>query len=291
MKIFFSILVSLILFLQQPFCFAQSNNPTQNNSPDNAAPVSNVKREEPRKEESRKDENNYTIQSESSLFKNIEYPELQVVPRATERLQIEAQEENNSVFSPYWPVQLSAVATFLAGYNGAGKYVIQAPKTEATDGQKAENKMASNFAMATGGLWLGVTWYVGKKLSYAKSSSEVKKYSGKDKRSELTRERLAEEALEEPAKIAHTFNRLAIFTNLLASGYIASQSEQQSPNYAAIAVAMSFLPWFMENRSETIWEKHMEYKRKIYAPLSMMNLQFDSKEKKFNPQMALVWNF
>lgn len=271
MKLFLSILVILSNIFFQSISWAQNNNSESN------ATVSAKKTEE----------KNYSVQDESSLFKSIEYPELQVVPRASERLQIEAQEENSTIYSPYWPVQLSAIATIMAGSSGAGKYYNKNP----TEQQMAENKMASNAAIVTGGLWLGVTWYVGKKLSYAKSYSELKKYSGKDKRSELTRERLAEEALEEPAKMAKTLNRLSIITNLLASAYISSQSEQQSPNYAGIAVAMSFLPWLMENRLETVWDKHLEYKRKIYAPISTINFQFDSKSKVFNPQMALVWNF
>lgn len=224
---------------------------------------------------------------EKGFLAGLDYPELQVVPRASERLQMEAQEERSSFMSNYWPVQISAIALVLAGTTASGQYKQGDP----SDSQKKENQFASQMGVLVGGVWLGTTYYLSHYLSYGKALPEIKKVAGKDKKSLLLRERLAEEALERPAKIAAMVNNLSVWSTLTLALYINSHSRQSLPSYAGLALGLSFLPWLIDNRIIANWQKHQEYKRKIYAPITRLDFTFDPSTLRPMPVLGFQWTF
>ncbi len=221
------------------------------------------------------------------ILAGLDYPELQVVPRASERLSMEAQEEKDRVISPYWPVQFSAFSLIYSGIYASGKYKVANP----TDAQKKENKMASQMAILTGGLWLGSTLYLTNILSYSSELQKLKKISGKDKKSQLLKERIAEEAIERPARIAYLVNTMSVISSLICSLYVSGNTSQSNPGYSNFSIALAFLPWIIDNRITMNWEKHLEYKRKIYAPLTMGTFQYNEKAKKWEPFLTYNWSF
>lgn len=224
---------------------------------------------------------------EKGFLAGLDYPELQVVPRASERLQMESQEERNSFISSYWPVQISSLALVMAGSMGSGKYKQDDP----TDAQKKENQFASQMGTLVGLMWLGGTYYLNHSLSYSKAIPDIKKVTGKDKKSQLLKERLSEEALERPAKIASMINNFSVWTNFFLALYINEHSKQGMPNYAGVAIGLSFLPMLIDNRIVENWEKHQEYKRKIYAPITKVDLVVDPKSKQLTPLLGMQWRF
>lgn len=228
-----------------------------------------------------------SIDDQKGILAGLDYPELQVVPRASERLTMESQEEKGRIISPYWPVQLSALSLIYAGIYSSGKYKVDDP----SDSQKKENQMATQMAMLTGGLWLGSTFYLTNVLSYTSELQNIKKITGKDKKSQLLRERLSEEALERPARIAYMINTMSVLSSLVCSLYVATQSSQANPGYSNFSIALAFLPWIIDNRITMNWEKHLEYKRKIYAPLSMGTMQYNDSSKKWEPRLTFNWVF
>ena len=108
---------------------------------------------------------------EKGFLAGLDYPELQVVPRASERLQMEAQDEKASFMSNYWPVQLSSLGLVLAGFMSSGKYLEESP----TLNQKQENQIATQMGILIGGVWVGTTYYLDHSLSYSKAMPEIKK--------------------------------------------------------------------------------------------------------------------
>lgn len=289
---------SLLFFIFNNFAVAQTvvkpEPPATKPEGDSTKVVRPVSKVDPgtggKKEENsdfEKKEQSWDASDEKSLLKSIDYPELQVVPRASERLQMEVQNERDSIVGPYWPVQLSSVFLMVSATMSTGKYKQETP----TDAQKAQNQLASQTGTLLGALWIGSTIYLEKTSAYSKGMNEVRKYNGKDKKTSLLRERVAEEALERPAKLAKTVNRLAAWTNLISAIYIAGNTAPSTPDYSGMAIGLAFMPFIFDNRFEESWEKHQEYKRKIYAPLATIDFTQDPNSKKLNPLMALRWEF
>jgi len=227
------------------------------------------------------------FEDEKGFLAGLDYPELQVVPRASDRLQMESQEEKNSIISSYWPIQVSSIALIMAGTMSSGKF----KQTNPSDSQKKENQFATQMGTIVGAMWLGGTFYLSHSLSYSKSLPEIKKISGKDKKSLLLKERLSEEALERPAKIASMINTFSVWTNFFLALYINSHSKESIPSYTGFAMGLSFLPFLIDNRIVENWEKHQEYKRKIYAPITRVDFAIDPKSRQLTPLLGMQWNF
>lgn len=228
---------------------------------------------------------------QKGILAGLDYPELQVVPRASERLAFESQEEKSRIISPYWPIQMSAITLVVASFMSKGKYKNDSVDEGKNESRKRENTLSTQLALLTGGIWLGSTYYLSHHMSYTESLHEIKKNNGKDKKSSLLRERLAEEALERPARVTYLVNTLSVWSTLLCSLYMAGNTTQVSPSYAGLATAMAFMPWLVDNRITRNWEKHQEYKRKIYAPLTMGTWDYDLTTKEWRPQLTFNWTF
>jgi hypothetical protein len=253
----------------------------------------NLKKKSKKKDVGDDEKNDEPIEfnDQKGILAGLDYPELQVVPRASERLAFEAQDEKIRIISPYWPVQMSAITLIAAGFMSRGKYKNDSSDSAKNASQKNENAFASQLSILTGGLWLGTSYYMNHYLSYGEALQEIKKINGKDKKSTLLRERLAEEALERPARITYLINTLSVWSTLFSSIYTATHTTQVSPSYVGIAAAMAFMPWLIDSRIIRNWEKHQEYKRKIYAPLTMGTWDYDQTIHEWRPLLTLNWVF
>lgn len=227
------------------------------------------------------------FEDDKSFLAGLDYPELQVVPRASERLAMEVQEDRSSFIGNYWAVQVSAVALIAAGSNAAGKYRDE----DTSAAQKKENEFSAQLGTLVGAMWLGASVYLDYSSSYSKALNEIRKINGKDKKSLLLKERMAEESLERSAKIAQSVTNFSVWTSFAIGAYIAGHSRQELPSYAALAMGLSFLPWLVDNRLVDNWDKHLEYKRKIYAPITKIDLMIDPKTGQATPLLGLQWRF
>lgn len=224
---------------------------------------------------------------ESLLFKNIDYPELQVVPRASDRLSLEAAQERDRKNSFFWTLQTPAVATFIAGLATYKRYQSE----PLTDQQKIDHDRNSTLAMGVGIGWLGLNYYLMNMEPYMDGLSRINKIRKTDRRSELLRERLAEEVFERTAKTMRFVSHLSVITNSIA---ILGCVDKTSTDYSValiIPFTISFFPYIFSQRYIDVYEKHQEYKRKIYAPISLFNLYYDNKSQTYTPVYGLAWNF
>lgn len=240
--------------------------------------------------------------STEEILKSLDYPELQVAPRASERLSMEASlEKGLGSYITYWPFMLSGLATFTSGYMSYRTYsanfqdrLDHASTTDPVSSatlKALDNK--SLLAMATGFGWMAVSAFMGSKDFYIDGIKQIKNYKVIDKRTEIMRERLAEETLETPAFIMKHFTWISVSTNILANALILSTSEfdDSRKTIAAGALIASSLPLLFPNRYVTNYEKHLEYKRKIYTPLISLNYNVNQKNYKLEPLLALNWNY
>jgi hypothetical protein len=220
--------------------------------------------------------------AEENLFAHIDYPELQVTPRATERLVQLAALEDSSGIALQWTLLASGGMTFYSALKHSKNYRSNTPSAS----DKSFSDLAASAGYLIGAGWISWGAYVGYKHWAATRLSEIKRYSNKDKRGDLNRERLAEEFLEQTSVTSATVDNLAMYTNLATGFFITCFASDDNRIYGLLAMTTSTLPLLFPNIYTINYEKHMEYKRKIYAPL--VGLTFTNK---MEPLMALNWSF
>jgi len=222
----------------------------------------------------------------SDILSQMGYPELQVVPRASERLAMEAKYENNYWWISHWPVMLSGAMTAWVGMNLADER-----RADLNAENTSDSKAAATVTQGIGFAWLAGGLLFGLQHPYGNALKAVKKVSGKDERSTLLRERLAEEALERPARVMRVLQHIAVFTNLAANLSNLTYVDEEGKVKASLGALMAFLPYMFEDNSINVNNKHIEYKKKIFSPIKSAALHIDPQSQKITPMTTLVWTF
>ncbi len=262
--------LSLFLALSMALlAFAQDENMTEDKKSE-------------RKEDGKKSSKNEI----SDILESMGYPELQVVPRASERLGLEARAEDSTFLFTHWPIELSALTTLYVGMTAKGRW-----RTDLTVKEKKDATTISAATSAVGAGWLIGAIIVGAQRPYHVGQKAINKYTGKDERSTLLRERLAEEALERPAKTMRMLQTLAVISNASVNVATAIHANESGTVMAGIGVLLAFLPWMFEDHNISVYDKHIEYKKKIYAPLRSASLSFDPVTRTVTPVTQLTWTF
>jgi hypothetical protein len=212
----------------------------------------------------------FSLFSTSSFADDIElrYPELQVSPKASQRLLIEAKKEKNNHpnLKRYAPALTSAVFTLSSSFylsSQVDSYGYNA--TKASDA----NKVAST-GMLVGASWIGILSYMAYKESpYRDGFVEVSKLPEKTKAQKITKERLAEEKITAAADWSQKVAFLSAATNLLASTAVVAYAKSDVTLVAGLSALAAFAPYYFNNYWQSLSDRHQEYKKKIYGPVSM----------------------
>ncbi len=212
---------------------------------------------------------------------NIDYPELQVVPRASERLDVEAQyEREGGSWWNQWTFILPGIATLTAAtLTGSALGAGIAPYQQS----------AVQFGQLVGVATLGIGIYYAVAQPYVAGFDRVKKSRGPGKRAMLMRERLAEEALEKPAAQIGSLEAVSVFSNFIANGILASY--QTSTQYSLTAMLIAALPLIFPNPYVTNWDRQKEYKHKIYTPLPTSSISTDPYTGETKHYAGLFWTW
>jgi hypothetical protein len=218
----------------------------------------------------------------ANILNSMGYPELQVVPRASERLRMEAKDERGNWFIAHWPIELSGLVTMGVGLS-----------TKDRDGLKSKDqddaKMIRNLTTAVGGAWVVGGLILGLQKPYATGYRRIGK-PVKDERGALMRERLAEEALERPAKTMRVLQHISVATNFVMNGLSAIHADDKGRVVAGVGAVLSFLPYMFEDHQITAYNKHVEYKKKIYTPIKGASLYYDPDSQTVTPMTTFTWN-
>lgn len=216
----------------------------------------------------------------------IDYPELQVVPRASDRLIEEAQFEKDYGLFTHWTFWTSGGATLITSLMHNSKSRLANP----TDQDNLDAQNATKFAMTVGAgtIALGMALYL--MHPYGSQVENLKKIRASGKRGELYRERIAEEGMEKIAKYVTIITYLTPIANFVTSANVYEKADDNTRLYAGISMLTSMLPLIFRNPYITNYEKHLEYKRKIYAPLISSTVLPVSGEG-YIPALAATWVF
>jgi hypothetical protein len=220
------------------------------------------------------------------VIERLEYPELQVIPRASQRLRIEAEEEDAFWFMTHWPIQVSGLATL---------YVGSTAKSQEREGlsetQKKDFATTATIGQAVGAGWVVAGVLFGMQRPYRTGLNKIAKYADNSPSSALLKERLAEEALERPARFMRAVRWASVLTNFGINVAMASFMTDQGRLSAGVAATLAFLPLVFDDRTIVVYERHQEYKKKIYGPLTSTGVMYDSYSRSLVPSAMLAWSF
>lgn len=226
----------------------------------------------------------------SQILSSMGYPELQVVPRASERLKMEAKAENGSWFITHWPIMLSGLTTFYIGQTSSSRF-----NDDLSAKQEDDANTIALVTKAVGAAWFIGGIAIGAQRPYANGNRAVIRTPAKDERGQLLRERLAEEALERPARTMKVLQTVSVITNFTVNALSAIHTDDEGKMYAGVGAILSFLPLMFRDHNINVYEKHIEYKKKIYAPLKSAQvstgLYYDTYSKTAVPTTNLLWTF
>jgi hypothetical protein len=213
---------------------------------------------------------------------DFEYPELQVTPRASDRLNAEVAHESNNRWTEYLPTQLSAASTLVAGFMLSG------------DAVKDTTKSYNVAGIAVGGGWLATTLLL-EALSrpYATGSQETEALPRKTQREQLTRERYAEEIIRSQARLACRIKWLSTVTTLGTNVLIASNATSGSAAQiaAGVGAALSLAPVIFHSYRQDVADEQEDYKKRIYGPVASATIFSDPVTGLAAPGMLLSLSF
>ena len=221
----------------------------------------------------------------TSIAADYDYPELMVSPRATERLKLEIERENREkLFSNQIGSQIAYGMTLI---NGA---MMMGNTNEVDD----PDKNAANLGLIVGIAGLGSTMWMAKAYRpYAKGLSHAKRMKGKGKRAMLARERLAEEAMYEAAKLGRRLDYIAMGSTLIANVYMASvvEADTLTEPLTYLGAATSIVPLIFKNYWSKVDKSQRSYKKKVYGPIAFNTILFDKVSKKYMPGASFAFSF
>ena len=204
----------------------------------------------------------FTSTSFAADIPAMEYPELQVSPRASERLAMESKIEQSSKMTRFIPLQVSGLATMIAGLSYAP--------------QRSFSKDPNNYYgwAATGiGLAWTTTWVLMSinYLPYTNGSEKVSQLPKGTKREQLFQERMAEEVIDGAADTMKKLTWLSVISNIGVGILLNSGTDNLMPNLAftGVSALAALSPLVFKSGYWMISNQQREYKKRIYTSLSM----------------------
>lgn len=206
------------------------------------------------------------LAAENSNDWQMEYPELVVTPSASKRLEMEALEEKKSQGEKFYPFITSGLYTLLSGTYLQSKGI---PSDISTDKQD-KIKAAQLTAMSVGTFWIGLGYYLGNfSHPYENGYKNISNLPNKTQSETLTKERLSEEHLMNARSLGKKLKWFSVASNFLASAMVASSTEiTYAGAVGSIGMLISWAPVLFPSEWEKVGDRHLEYKKKIYGPLS-----------------------
>lgn len=209
------------------------------------------------------------------------YPELLVVPKASQTLAKAAAEEKQSPYTNHLLLAVPATLTLSAGLGSSGM-------------KDKESKTASMIASGVGAGWVGVSLFMSAMYTpYSSGLKEVQAMPSSNAEQMLAKERKAEQVLSYPAYLMRRMQYLSAFTNFAAGAAVASLEEKNDSArlLGVMAASAAFLPLIFDHTWISTYDQQEDYKKRIYGPLVSMALLTDSRNGQLVPGVGfnLSW--
>lgn len=261
--------LSILVFLGNSYSWAQATSSAK--PAPSASPVTTPADDAP-----------YKIEE----LKALDYPELQVVPRASERLILESSAARDKGVMSLFPYVLSSTMTLTSGI-----LVNSSMRPDMDDAWKQETAKATKTAMVIGVAGLGLAYWFLNSDQYGTSLNQIRAFKNKDRRTELLKERLAEETFEKTSTMISQWKWIFALVNFAASAELTGKSTGDNNVVPGLSMTAALLPLFITTSYESNYQKQLEYKKRIYVPLTWFDYQYDVKQANWQPKLNAVWNF
>jgi len=196
----------------------------------------------------------------------MDYPELLVSPKASKRLLIETKLEDKNGFKNFAPFMTSSLTL-----TGAGIMLLSDKKEETSN--------SLTYLPLIVGLGSSVYFYYmsSKYRPYRKAYLRNKKMPYKTRENQLSKERFAEEEIEQLASFGKKLKWISVTTNLISSIIVASNSKKDSDAKAVafISNVLALSPLVFPLRWELVAKEQRKYKKRIYGPIKVSHLIID----------------
>ena len=219
-------------------------------------------------------------------LKALDYPELQVVPRASERLALEAGAVRDRGVLLLFPYVASSVMSL-----SSGLIVNSGLKPDLDAEERSRTVTNSKLAIGVGAVGLGMVYWYTYADHYGSALAQIRGFKNRDRRTELLKERLAEEAFEKSANLITQWKWIFAITNMVASVQLTGKTTGDTNVIPNFSVAAAFLPLLITTGYESNYSKQQEYKRRIYVPLTWFDYGYNPEFAGWQPQLNAVWTF
>ncbi len=211
---------------------------------------------------------------------NLDYPELNIVPLASERIKMEAQHEGSLGLSFQWPITVSSLIVLTAG----------GVQTLYKDGRP--NNYSPEVGIATGLGLIGANLYLAYfSEGYDQAYNEIKALPERTEREKLIKERLSEEKINLMARNARKMIWITSIANFAASIFMSKNAKKDSIGEYVdyFSAVTSIMPLLFNNRRIDVARSQMKYKKRIYGPIA--GIQFLKNKDKIVPAFGFSYNF
>lgn len=191
---------------------------------------------------------------------DFDYPELQVVPLASERVKMEAIAEQSQGFYSDLPMQVSATATTAAALFAFSDY----------DKSKDQDGLSPIIGILVGGGWMAINAYHSMMYKpYTRTYNKIRKLKTLSAREKLLKERISEERIKRLARHGKRMKWMSFLTNSFASIHMLTNSKKDSNGqaFATLSILASLGPLIFDNNWEEVGKDHKENKKRIYRPI------------------------
>jgi hypothetical protein len=211
----------------------------------------------------------YSGLSHAANENGYDYPELSVVPRATEQVLAESIRNRDSAWKKHLPLLVPASATFIAGAMELAGGTKADENT--TPNSNASAKVFPWVAMGVGAAWWATVLGLVDPIDYhSEAVEELNNLPAKTTREQLLRERRAEEAISKAGSLAKKLKWISFGSNLIAGALVAASSKSETAGvyFGAGAALLSITPILFPHRWESLDCLQKDYKKRIYAPVA-----------------------
>ncbi|MGZ3700114.1 MAG: hypothetical protein ACXVCH_18625 [Bdellovibrionota bacterium] len=215
----------------------------------------------------------------------LSYPEMSVVPRATDRLASELPTESLRVWTSTLPMLISGTATL------AGALVCFGP---------------GQVTPVVTGLTIGGGWVIAGLVTglfyrpYEAANQEISAVAKGGLDEKITRERLAEEAIDRAGGYFNRIRFLSAATNVFASvPMIVSAftgSNSGTPNYlylgaGAGVAAVALIPLFIKPYFTKVADEQESFKQRIFSPVASATMLLEPGTGRLVPGAVVAFHF
>lgn len=214
---------------------------------------------------------------------SFDYPELSVVPRASDRLKTEAEREENQRYFDYLPIQLSAAATLASGIVGMNPH----------------DPAPAYIATGVGAGWLLLTTSMSLFYQpYRSSLQGLETVPRGTVRDQLTRERAAEVEIQRLSRLGTKLKWLSLVSNFGSSLLVLSaERRDKKPGFDYLdgmvlgSAILALTPLIFPFHWGDVADEQQDFKKRIYAPVAKATVFQDPVTRSLIPGLAISMRF